>query len=64
MLKMYTPQRGRELERGEMGRKLSADVLVKHLKNESALTKPKAPEKRISLKKGIVSNCFNIMEPF
>ena len=32
------------------------------LKNESALTKPKAPEKRISLKKGIVFNCFYIME--
>ena len=34
------------------------------LKNESALTKPKTPEKRISLKKAIVFNCFYIMETF
>ena len=33
-------------------------------KNESALTKPEAPEKRISFKKGIVLNCFYIIETF
>jgi hypothetical protein len=34
---------------------------IKSLKNESALTKPKAPEKRISFKKGIV---FTLWKPF
>ena len=37
---------------------------LNRLKNESVLTKPKTPEKRISFKKGIVSNCFYIMETF
>ena len=32
--------------------------------NESASPVPKAPEKRISFKKGIVLNCFYIMETF
>ena len=37
-------------------------MFINVLKNESALTKSKAPEKRISLKEAIVFNCFYIME--
>ena len=44
------------------GKTNHAHSCLNRLKNESALTKPEAPEKRISFKKGIVLNCFYIME--
>ena len=54
----------RSVTRKTSGKTKRAHSCANCLKNESALTKPKAPEKRISLKKGIVLNCFYIMASY